>query len=404
MADRRQREQRDSMYNSAKERAEKHEKAFEPTALTLPEGARAFRFKAAKTYRLDILPYKVRKGSETPGGNPYCDAGLYHYERTYYTHRVPTPDGNKMYCCLIKTFGEKRCPVCEYLARGRVTGKVEEKTLDMMDVKERQLFNVIDLDNREQGVQVFEFNWFQFGKMLDAKAKAKARYESFFHLKGGRTIEVAVKDETFMGRTIYKPENFEFEEREDYPKEILQKVFDLDAIPKLVSYAELKEILEQTSGDAPAASNGKPAQGQSKSRDTDEDDEDEDLEDDDTEDEDEDEDEETPRGKGKPAPKKTKGKATDDEDEDEDEDLEDEDEDDTEEDDDTDDEDEDEDLEDEEPAPKKGKPADEDEDEDLDDEDDDEPLEEDEEDDDLDDEDEDEEPAPRKKPAPKKRK
>lgn len=244
MADRREKEKKAERYNSAKERAEKHERAFDPTALVLPEGVNLFKFKSAKTYRLDHLPYRVKKGAEEAGGNPYCDTDFLHYERTLYTHSIPTADGVRMYCCLQKTF-QKKCPVCEEIAHMRRKGSADKDSIDQMDWKERQLFNVVDLDDKDKGVQLFLFNWFQYGKVLDTKAKTKKKYENFFHLVGGRTVEVTVEENQFNGRTSFKPANIEFEERDDYEKDTLDLVHDLDAIPKEMDYDELKKLFLQ---------------------------------------------------------------------------------------------------------------------------------------------------------------
>ncbi len=281
---RREKEKKEIRYASAMDRAEKHEKEFEPTALNIPEGCKLFRFKKDGTYRLDILPYLVQTGSETPGGNPYVDEGFYAYERTYYTHRVPTPEGERRYCCLAKTF-KKKCPMCEWLniqARKGMTWDDRKQ----MDCKEAQLFNVIDLDDPKAGIQVFAFNWWQFGKVIDAKAKAKERYREFYSLKGGYTIEVTVEEGTFNKKTTYTPISFEFEKREDYENDILEKVFDLDTMPKKLTYEEFSKIVnegevsdEKTNGEAPKPS----AKSKAKVKDEEEDEEDDDTEDEDDE-------------------------------------------------------------------------------------------------------------------------
>lgn len=242
MTSRREREQKQHRYASARKRAEQHEKQFESTAVRVPQGVEVFRFTNAKTYRLDILPYLVKTGSDQPGGNPYCDEGFLHYERTFHSHFIPTPEGDRYYCCPIKTFKERRCPVCEHLATAERTGTLDDDTIRKIKPKERQLFNIIDLDEKDKGVQLFEFNFWEFGKVLDEKVKAKEKYEGFYALEGGRTVEVTVKADHTFSTPRFKPINLEFEDREDYPEEILEKVLDLDSLLKHVSYEELKKV------------------------------------------------------------------------------------------------------------------------------------------------------------------
>lgn len=281
MASRRDLEKKKLRYQSARERAEKHEKKFDPTAVAIPDGFERFSFTKERTYRLDILGYVVGKG------NPFADEGFIHYERTFFIHNVPTPEGNRAYCCLAKTF-KKNCPICEELAKLERSGGLDEDGVKKMSPKERQLFNVIDLDEKDKGVQVFEFNFWEFGRHLDEKVKAKEKYEGFYHLTGGRTLEVTVQQAKFEGRIRYKPAegSFEFEEREDYDEDMLDKVCCLDEVPKEMPYAELKAIFLQTSQ--------KP--------DVEDEDEVEDEEEDSEDNEEEDEEEPAPRAKGKKEP------------------------------------------------------------------------------------------------------
>ncbi len=241
MASRRDKEKREMQYQSARERAEKHEKQFEPTSLQLPEGTELFSFDKARTYRLDLLPFKPKRT------NDYVDAGFWHYEWTYFRHTIPTAKGVRNYCCL-QSFG-KPCPICEELSKLERSGSTDAEGLKKMKAKERQLFNLIDLDNKDKSVQIFEFNHWQFGKHLDEKVSAKAKYDGFYHLEGGRTLEVTTEKNVYDGRTTYKPKEgaFEFEERPDYDEKILDEVHQLDDLPKEYSYKELKKIFLQGS-------------------------------------------------------------------------------------------------------------------------------------------------------------
>ncbi len=184
MSTRRERERREERYNSSKERAEKHAQGNEPTCIIAPEGCKFFRLKQVKTYRLDHLPYYVGRG------NPFCDEGFVHYERTYYAHGIPTPVGFRTYCCPAKISEmakEKvlKCPICEHVAKLRRDGGMVKADIDKMDAKEKQLFNLIDLDNKEDGVQIWNFNWWEYGKLIDDKCKKKDAYAKFYHREGG---------------------------------------------------------------------------------------------------------------------------------------------------------------------------------------------------------------------------
>lgn len=340
MADKRKVQKQQHNYASAKERVEKHDSGYSPTAVKLPEGTERLVFDKKGTYRFDVVPYVVGKG------NPFADEGALWCERTYYTHRNIGPD-NKSYCCLAKTF-KKRCPICEEIAHINRSGGDQEMA-KALKPSERQLWNVRDL-NDEGKIKVLDQSNFLFGSLIDAKVQAaddEDHYETYFHLEGGHTLKVTVDQETFQGRSFYKATNIEMKERkQDLDDDILKETVCLDDCLVELAYDKLKAIfLQQTEDDEDSDDDDTPSQKRSPSKNSkasaasskrskddeeDEDEEDEEEEDDtDGEDEDEDEDEE------------------DDEDEDEDEDdSEDEDEDD-------DDEDSDDEDEEEEPAPKK---------------------------------------------------
>ena len=69
MSKRKKKREKRSTASAAKRRSEQHKVGFEPTALSLPDGASLFSLKSEKAVRLDILPYVVGKG------NPWADEG-----------------------------------------------------------------------------------------------------------------------------------------------------------------------------------------------------------------------------------------------------------------------------------------------------------------------------------------
>lgn len=247
MTTRRERERREERYSDAKNRAEQHDKGRESTALNWPSGFKRFKFTEVKTYSLDHLPYYA--GAE----NPFCDKDVLTYERTYYTHGVETPTGFRTYCCPAQiterahmkdtSIKLRPCAFCEHVYKLRKEGASKE-VVKGWDWKEHQLFNLIDLDNKAAGVQIFPFNWFQYGKLLDDKMKKMNMFAGFYRRKGGFTALVSVEAGTYKGNTNYKPVSIDFIPREDYPEEIYDKVADLDAMVKEISYEEQLEILK----------------------------------------------------------------------------------------------------------------------------------------------------------------
>jgi hypothetical protein len=217
------------------------------TSLNLPEGMKFFKVKKAGLYRLDFLPSRVGKH------NPYADEGMLHYERTYYVHSQVGAD-NGMYACPRKTFG-KKCPICEHAEE--LSHDPDNKELaDKLRPKERQLFFIIDRDNKTDGVQLFEFAWWNFGKHLDRRittiAEDDPEVKKFFHRRGGRTMKVDFQEEAGKGYKYFAAASIDFAARTDIDKKLLTGLPSLDDLPVLIPYDELKAIFMQTGADDPS--------------------------------------------------------------------------------------------------------------------------------------------------------
>ncbi len=252
MASRREEKKQEIRYSNAKEVADKQASGFELSSITLPKGIDLFAFKREGLYKLNVIPFKVKPG------NPMCDEGLLHYERTYWAHAKIGPN-NKSYCCLAKTFG-KKCPVCEDLIKREKSGESKED-LDVNKAKKRQLFQLEDLQDKEKGFQVYEGPYYNgLGELIDAKidmTEDDDAYRRFHHLEGGLTLFVTAKQDTFRGRTFFKPVNIEMKPRKDLSEDVLALSICLDDLPKELSYNELKKFYDQV--DEPEDSGEEPS-------------------------------------------------------------------------------------------------------------------------------------------------
>jgi hypothetical protein len=186
--------EKERRYTSAKRTAEKAESGFASTSVKIPEGVKLFKIKEG-TNLIDIIPYKVG------AGNPNADEGAYHYERTFYVHRGIGPNGDT-YVCLAKT-DNKACPVCEYRKKMATDPDADPETIKELAPKQRQLFNVIDLKNKESGIQIMEMSYHLFGKLLNERINNDEDDEGWdrFHLPSdGFTLRVTGSKKK-MGQT-----------------------------------------------------------------------------------------------------------------------------------------------------------------------------------------------------------
>ncbi len=250
MATRREKERRELRYNDAKSRAEKQTSGFGPSSIKIPKGFPLFAFKKEGKFRLRILPYST---SDRKIDRTFCDAGgILHYEYSYWTHRAD----ETTHCCLKKTF-HKACPVCDHLAKLDRYGS-DKELYDSMKPKQRQLFALLDLDDREKGVQVFECSYyFGLGEEIDTMMTDHAdKYGGFFHLQDGKVLEVSIKQGTFNGRANYKVHRVEMVEGKDLDEDILNTVPCLDELPIEESAKKLAEMIRGPSIEIPDAQDG----------------------------------------------------------------------------------------------------------------------------------------------------
>ena len=224
---------------SALDRANRREKegGFTPI-IKFPQGVEQFKIDKAGTYRFDILPYQV--GAH----NPYFDEGEWAFERTYYTHRDVGPNKERA-ICLARTF-DKPCPICEY--RNKLMKRPDDHKKEIKDLRpsERQLFNVIDVKDREKGVQIFDWPFWTFGKTLDSIVRSGEEgegYDQFYDLQKGFTIKCVFVQDAWEGGSSLKVEpSLRFVDRRvKYTDDILDEVHCLDDLLIEESYDNLRE-------------------------------------------------------------------------------------------------------------------------------------------------------------------
>lgn len=235
------REEKKRKLVSAKQRAAAGGNSFERPSLKLPSGCNIVTWSKDGVYRYDILPYELKKNH----GNPFAKRfglgeGDLYFERTYYTHRLPG-EGNDSYACLKRNFN-KPCPICEEVARLAKEGASEDDYKPLR-AKQRQLFNFVDKDEEDKGVQVFDSSTFGFGELLDTRvnsADEDDQFDTFADPESGKTLKITAKEQPGM-KKFFKAVDIQFKDRPAYGDDILEKTFNLDDLVNELSYAELKK-------------------------------------------------------------------------------------------------------------------------------------------------------------------
>jgi hypothetical protein len=211
-------------------------------SVNLPEDVKRFSPKKG-TYKLDIIPYTV-SAKKHPDG---VAAGELWCRRPFLIHYGIGVDNKPQICP--RTIG-KACPICEYYEREKKRPGADEDALKEIRAKARELYNVIDLDNEDDGVQVFEMSYHLFGKLLEGEINEADDDEvaGFAELKGGKTLKVRFSEATMGTNKFLEATRIDFLERDDYKKSILDDVVDLDSVFNVLSYEELEAVFLEDEG------------------------------------------------------------------------------------------------------------------------------------------------------------
>ncbi len=250
-------------FTSARETAEKMESGFGMSTLVLPEKTKLFKLKSDKTIKIDIIPYRVGKG------NRRADEGMVHWEREYHMHRGIGAN-NESVVCLART-SNKKCPVCQFVSGLQRDAKASDETIKGLLPKQRQLFNVIDVNNREDGIQVWDVAPFNFGDLLQkmiSDSEEGEGWDDFSHPEKGSTLKLGVSEATMGdGGKFFKVVSIQLVPRKKpYKMSIIDKAPCLDECIKELDYDALKDKLEEAD-----PSESKKRWGKKKDKDSDSD-------------------------------------------------------------------------------------------------------------------------------------
>lgn len=226
--------------------------------LKLPEGFELYKLEAG-THQIDLMPYVVSDLSAT-FRHQRADPGFEHPERQYHTHRLRLPNGKtSQYVCLWETYGEQ-CPVCKWMNGPGVTQ--DKEYADSLFPTQRHLWVVNDKPgDLKNPFKIMTTNFKNrgagFGQQVAtaiqaevAKGNQNAPY--FYDLESGYTLQYVGVEMSFPGGKYIGISRIDFlPRRYKYPKEVLKRVPNLDAIPVRLTYQELNAALLGESATAP---------------------------------------------------------------------------------------------------------------------------------------------------------
>jgi hypothetical protein len=196
-------------------------------------------FKAKKgKNEIDILPFEITTEND-PGG---AVIGEDNYKLEIWKHNNVGPKEAQV-LCLQETYN-KACPICEAKKEMLDAGADwKDDEVKALSPKRRCIYNVIDLNDTEKHVQLFEQSHFKFEKELFGAAEYKdPAFICFADIEEGYTVTFRGSEETFNKNKFIEPKDFDFEEREAYKEDIYNDVYPLDAMLIIPTYEQVQAL------------------------------------------------------------------------------------------------------------------------------------------------------------------
>ncbi|MGD8707130.1 MAG: hypothetical protein PVI88_00420 [Nitrosopumilaceae archaeon] len=196
--------------------------------------------------RIDVIPFWVETDKHPSESARKNGAD---YRINVHVHKGLGPDRNKTLICLEETYG-KPCPVCEKRRKLQEQGASAD-LIKMLKPQYRVLYNVIDLDNEEKGIQIMDVAYYSFERnIVDDVTDGKKGRIYFPDLENGSTIIFKAKPSKFQGHSFMKilEGSFALEDREEaYEESIVDEAFKLDEMLIVPTYEEAKKLVNMVS-------------------------------------------------------------------------------------------------------------------------------------------------------------
>lgn len=229
-----------SMRSKVKTRAQERESTGGGGWLNIEDGTEFFTPEKGRNV-FDVLPYVV-----TVDTHPVVEKGEPWFQRTVWVHYNIGAD-EKSYICPMKTI-KKKCPICEHRANLMKDPDADDEILDALKPKEREVFNVRHNDD----IKLFTFSYHLFGKQLEEEIReGNEKYAGFADLEGGSTLKTRFSEKKLGKNKFFEVSRIDFEDKDDEDESILDDVYDLDKILKILPYGELEKIYYELNEDKP---------------------------------------------------------------------------------------------------------------------------------------------------------
>jgi hypothetical protein len=241
MAEKRKNDRLEKMRN----RQNKEQRFSYKRAYVIPDNVPRYKMKDGEN-RIDIIPYRITNPLNPAVTIHGLEVGELDYFQQLDVHQSVGVRNNQHLCA--KRMFSRPCYICE--AQIELYNQNEREEAKGLYPKQRAVYNVIDLDEPEKGIQVWEVSYYWVEEKLRTLAAAKSKRGAtivFGDWEIGKTISFIATEDKPWG---LKPDNFTFEEREEqYDESICDKAYPLDQYYVMPDYEEVQADYLQITDD-----------------------------------------------------------------------------------------------------------------------------------------------------------
>lgn len=196
--------------------------------------------------KIIIVPYIIQSKNHPGVARKKFEIGDLDYNLDYFVHRMVGLNRDDV-VCLKSNYG-MNCPICQISDKMREDGNKDE--YQRLKPTRRVLYNIIDMNNIDAGLQVFDVSYFLFEKELISASRSfneDGTIVNFADPIEGAVIKFRAEKEKFgvNGKDYFVYKNFSFMQRnESLPDELIEQAISFDKYLEIYSSDEIIDILD----------------------------------------------------------------------------------------------------------------------------------------------------------------
>lgn len=205
-----------------------------------------YKIKDAGDYSIDIIPFKIASKNH-PGTREGAKVGDETYNLDFWIHKNVGPRQMTV-ICPAETLG-KPCPICEAAAQAKTEHGYQAKEFTDLKPKHRVMYNIVDPDDKDEKIKVYEESFALFEKALVEVAGAKGRRKGkdfirFGNIEEGWTVSFTAESKSFNGSKFFEFTAFDLDQREEpHDKSLVKSAYSLDEYMVVKTYEELAALM-----------------------------------------------------------------------------------------------------------------------------------------------------------------